>query len=387
MKILNFGCRRSEFIVTPSNYKEIKRDSKRLEWSVLCRFYEEGEKTFIFKKRVFKNLSLADKKRSIPIILEEMRSALDDRDYNPRTKSYMFAKEGIHKDLYFIDALTETLKLKVISDGYRSSIESYIRKVHSSAVKLKLDYLKIQYVELSHIKKILTDCTKSNYDYNKTKKNLSTLFSDLVDEGCIKVNPCTNLKSRAHVPEIKRIFTDQELVSVFNHIKESKPNFVNYFQIFLMSGSRNTELLQLQKKHVNLENQEFMILVKKGSTYRWEARPIYTKALQFWEDQLNKCSFNEDLFGRNFLPEKRASPKLKDSVYLYWKRNIMKPLNIDVTIYSLKHYFLDKLDEANQSAGSAAGHSNKEITAIYTVGKKKRELEYLKSIDVSNPTL
>lgn len=155
-----------------------------------------------------------------------------------------------------------------------------------------------------------------------------------------------------------------------------------------MSGSRNTELLQLQKKHVNLEKQEFMILVKKGAGYRWEARPIYSKALPFWADQISKCTSNDDyLFGRNFLPERRERAKLKDSVYLYWKRNIMGPLNIDVTIYYLEHYFLDKLDEANHSAGSAAGHSNKEITAIYTVGKKKRELEYLKNIEINNPTL
>ena len=110
--------------------------------------------------------------------------------------------------------------------------------------------------------------------------------------------------------------------------------------------------------------------------------------MQFWENQLSKCKSADDyLFGKHFLPEKKDKPKLKDAVYSFWKRNVMDALDIDVTIYSLKHYFLDKLDEANHNAGSAAGHSSKEITAIYTVGKKKRELEYLKSIEVYNPTI
>ena len=60
----------------------------------------------------------------------------------------------------------------------------------------------------------------------------------------------------------------------------------------------------------------------------------------------------------------------------------MKPLNIDITIYALKHYFLDQLDEANKNASLSAGHRNREITALYTVGKKKREMEYLKEIEI-----
>lgn len=387
MKVLKFGCKRSEFIISPANYKEITADHTKLQWFVMCRFYEEDrEKPFVFKKKVFKTLSLKDKKKSIPIILAEMESALDVRDYNPRTKQYMFSQEGLHRDMYFITALQEALKLRVISEGYRRSIKSYIRKVEKSAKKLKLDYLKIHEVELSHVKKLLNDCAVSNCDYNRTKKNLSPLFADLVDESCIKVNPCTNLKSRSHISSIKKIFTDKELKKVFEHIKETKPNFVNYFQVFLMSGSRNTELLQLQKKHVNLDKREFVILIKKGSLYQWETRPIYHLAVPFWEDQLNLCKSDDDyLFGANFLPAKRS--KGKDSVYHFWKRNIMVPLGIDVTIYSLKHYFLDKLDEANHNAGSAAGQRNKEITALYTVGKKKRELEYLKNIPIQNPSL
>lgn len=115
--------------------------------------------------------------------------------------------------------------------------------------------------------------------------------------------------------------------------------------------------------------------------YRYEQRPIYPNALKYWESQLSKCKSDDDyLFGANFLPNKDF--KLRDSVYKWWKTNIMTPLNIDITIYALKHYFLDRLDEANKNASLSAGHRNREITALYTVGKKKREMEYLKEIEI-----
>jgi len=386
MKLLNFGCKRSDFIISPSNYKELKRDNANIQWFVMCRFYEPDQKPFVFKKKVFKTLSLKDKKASIPIILEEMEIALDRRDFNPRTKMYMFSKEGLHRDLYFIEALKQVLALKEITLGYRKSTESYIRKVEKSTIALKLDFLKIAQVELQHIKKILTDAAVSNSDFNKMKKNLSALFSDLVDENCIKVNPCTGLKSKPHVVEIKKIFSDEQLKEVWEYILENKPLFANYFQVFLMSGSRNSELLGVQGKHVNLERREFSVLVKKGSLYHRETRPIYISALPYWEAQLKLCKSEEQyLFGKNFLPNDNS--KDRDSVYSYWRENIMKRFGTEVTIYSLKHYFLDKLDEANYNAGFAAGHRNKEITALYTVGKKKRELEYLKQMNVVLPTV
>ena len=312
--------------------------------------------------------------------------ALDRLDFNPRTKQYMFAKDGINPDMYFVKALEETLKLKDATAGYKACTETYLRKTQKAAVKLKLDFLKIRDVELHHIKKIISLGSVSNRDFNGMKKHLSTLFTDLVDENCLKINPCTGIKSKNHTVAIKKIFTDQELKDVFEYIELFKPLFVNYFQIFLMSGSRNSELLGLQKKHVDLENREFKILLKKGSLNHWETRPIYDAVFPFWEKQLALCKSDDDyLFGAKFLPNEKF--KQRNSVYLYWRTNIMKPLGLDITIYSLKHYFLDKLDEANYNAGFAAGHRTRDITAIYTVGKKKRELEYLKNIDIKNPSL
>lgn len=386
MNLLNFGCRRSDFIVSPANYKELKRDNKKLQWFVMCRFYEPEQKVFVFKKKVFSSLSLKEKKMSIPIIIDQMRNSLDRLDYNPRTKSYMFAAKGLNPDMYFIEALHETLKNKEATKGFKGCTETYLRKTESAAKKLKLEFLKIRDVELFHIKNIIQEGSVSNRDFNGMKKHLSTLFTDLVDENCLKINPCTGIKSKPHTVAVKKVFTDEELKYVYQYILEFKPLFANYFQIFLMSGSRNSEILQLQKKDVNLEKREFKILLKKGSQNKWVTRPIYDAAVSFWESQLALCKSSEDfLFGAKFLPNTKS--KLRNSVYLYWRTNIMKKLNTDVTIYALKHYFLDKLDEANYNAGLSAGHKNREITALYTVGKQKRELEYLKSIDFKNPTL
>lgn len=381
MKLLNFGCRRSDYIISPANYREIKTDDGKKEWFVMCRFYEpNAAKPFIFKKKIFKNLSLREKKDFVKIHQDIMENLLL-RDYNPRTQSYMFTKEGIHQDLYFLDALDMVLESRPVSDEYRNSVQSYLRKVRKSSKSLKLDYLKIKDVELPHVKKILQDCAVSNCDFNKMKKGISPLFADLVDEGCLKVNPCTGIKAKPHVTAIKKVFTDEEFNSVFNHIKTSRPNFVNYMMCFCMSGSRTPEILGVQKKDVDLAKREFTITLKKGNQHKRVQRVIYPEALPFWTAQMNLCQSAEDyLFGAKFLPN--TAVKRRDSVYNFWKVNVMEALNTDITIYSLKYYFLDKLDDANYKAGKAAGHRNREITDLYTIGKKKREIEYLKTIEI-----
>lgn len=381
MKLLNFGCRRSDYIIHPANYREIKKDNPKLEWYVMCRFYEPDQKPFIFKKKIFKSLTLPEKKAAVKTLLEMMEEYLL-RDYNPRTKMFMFEKDGLHKDMSFLDALDLVLVDRPVSGDYRKSVETYLRKVRKSAIKLKLDYLKIKDVELPHVKKILQDCAVTNCDFNKMKKGISPLFADLVDEGCLKVNPCTGIKAKPHVTAIKKIFTPEEFNDVLDHLKTHRPDFVNYLICFTMSGCRTPEILNIQKKDVDLQNREFIITLKKGNQYKREKRVIFPDAMEYWQKQIDLCSDDDDyLFGAHFRPSK--TPKLPNSVYYFWRQNVMKALNTDITIYSLKHFFLDLLDDANYNAGITAGHRNREITALYTVGKKKRELEHLKKIDIS----
>lgn len=367
MKNLNFGCKRSDFLTTNSNN----------DWFIQCRFYEpDREKPFTYRRRLNRFSSVSEKKKIEKLLLKEMTELLDVRDYNPRTKEFM-SETGLNPNTLLTEALGLSWQNKSYTKEHKASVMYCIKRFNTNLEKLNLHYLKIKDVELTHIKKVLENCELTNFSFNYYKKVLSSLFTDLVDEGCLKVNPCAGIKSKKHVVEKKEIFSDVELKIVSERILKDIPQFFNFFKIFYMSGCRVPEILGLKSKDVNLEKQEFTILLKKGGLYIKEKRAIVPEALEYWKKQLKKSNPEHFVFSYGFIPGELELNR--DYIYKYWKKKVRIK-----TIYALKHTFLDKVEEANYNAQIAAGHRKDQTTSIYTVGREKRRLEAQKQIRINS---
>ena len=149
--------------------------------------------------------------------------------------------------------------------------------------------------------------------------------------------------------------------------------------IFLYSGARNTELFRLQRKDVDLEKQEFVILLEKGGQYKRCTKVILSPALEFWKEICSKCkSDNDYLFALDFVPNKKMGHT--EIVTRFWKRHVKDKLGIEADFYALKHYMLDNLD--SDTAMLLASHTNQNTTAIYQVNKAKKERERLKQLEI-----
>ncbi|OCA73726.1 hypothetical protein [Chryseobacterium arthrosphaerae] len=171
MKNLNFGCKRSDFLVT----------SSKDDWFIPCRFYEpDREKPFTYRRRLNRFKDEKEQKQIEKLLLKQMTTLLDEKDYNPRTKQFVFMEEELNPNL----SLTEALERKTYTPEHVKVVESALNRFKLNLTKLELDFLKIKDVELIHIKKVLEACSLSNYSYNQYKKMLSSLFTDLVDESC-----------------------------------------------------------------------------------------------------------------------------------------------------------------------------------------------------------
>jgi integrase len=368
MKNLNFGCKRSDFLVT--NSKD--------DWFIQCRFYEPNrEKPFTYRRRLNRFRDEKERKQIEKLLLKQMTTLLDEKDYNPRTKQFMFIEEGLNPNLSLEEALDKALEKKTYTPEHVKVVESALNRFNLNMAKLELNYLKIKDVELIHVKKILEACNLSNYSYNQYKKMLSSLFTDLVDESCLKVNPCTGIKSKKHIVEKKEIFTDKELDRITERILKDVPLFYNFYQIFYMSGCRVPEMIGLKAKDVNLEKQEFTILLKKGDLYVREKRAIVPDAIEFWQRQMKKVKGDQYIFSYGFIPGDNLLTR--DYVYKFWKKKIRIG-----TIYKLKYTWLDKVEEAHYSAQVMAGHRDDRTTSIYTVGREKRRLEAQKQIKIKH---
>ncbi|AZA49716.1 hypothetical protein EG346_16700 [Chryseobacterium carnipullorum] len=372
MKNLNFGCRRSDFLVT----------SSKDDWFIQCRFYEEGQdKPFTYRRKLNRFKSEKERKAIEKSLLQQMTELLDEKDYNPRTKQFMFQEGQINQYSNIAEALRQTLKNKEFTPEHKMNVELHLGRFLEALTNLDLGYLKIKDIELIHVKQTLESLKLSNYTFNKFKVHLSSLFTDLVDEGYIKVNPCTGIKTKKHIVERKEIFTNEELQQIEKHIKKNYPHFYNFFQIFYLSGCRVPELLGLKKSDINLEKSEFTITLKKGQLYVREKRAIIPNALPFWQDQMENALFDDDYIF-SFFYQPGEDIMHRTYVYKFWTKKIMKEIGIDKGIYILKHTFLDKVEEAHYSAQIMAGHRDDRTTSIYTVGREKRRLEAQKQIQI-----
>jgi len=372
MKNLNFGCKRSDFLVTNSNE----------DWFIQCRFYEpDREKPFTYRRRLNRFKTEKERKQIEKLLLKQMTELLDEKDYNPRTKEYMFERGNLNPYLFTGEALQKALDKKDFTVDHARNVKLHLDRFMVAFERNNLNYLKIKDIELIHVKQTLESLILSNYTYNKFRVHLSSLFTDLVDEGCIKVNPCTGIKPKKHIVEKREIFTIDELKKIDKHIKSKHPHFYNYFQIFFMSGCRTTEMLSLKKSDVYLDKSEFIITLKKGQLYVREKRAIISDALPYWKNQIENVIFDDDfIFSYFYQPGDHEMDR--NLIYRFWKEKVMVPLKIDKSIYCLKHTFLDMVEEANYSAQIMAGHRDDRTTSIYTVGREKRRLEAQKQIHI-----
>lgn len=408
LKELQNGCSRTEVFISPKNYKSIKTKSQLPKyWFVECRFFDPNFSTkypegFQFRKK-FSGTDLRELKLIAEMCKEEMEHRLDSLNLNPISKIYMSNRSGdLHPGLYFVDALEKTYaKLK---PGYKTKHHSdqvkwCIAKIKKVQYKLRLDCIRISEIKTYHIKNLLDELHLTDSVYNKFRTYLMGLFKELVQYGCVDSNYIRDISKREENAQVRHILTDHKFDLVFNHLKNNLPEFFRYASIFFYSGARSSELMRLQRKDVDLENREFRVLVMKGRKQSWETKAILPAALQFWESIIDECLYDDEyLFSSFQCPGKKLISGR--AITLKWKRHIKQSENIKdeegniikITedFYSLKHLFLDKLDQISNSspvvdlnlAQGAASHKSNRTTGIYAVGRRSRAVEYLKTVKI-----
>lgn len=179
------------------------------------------------------------------------------------------------------------------------------------------------------------------------------------------------------------MLTQVRFDQIYEFLEEKYPDYATYCQIFHMSGCRSTELLGIKKKDVNLRKREFTITVKKRKSHVREVRAIIPDAVMFWKYQLSMCKSEEEyLFGEGFSPQLKRKPIDKGTPNKYWQKYVNSVYNTGTTFYKLKHFFLDKIESLYGSdvAQGMAGHLTGKTTEVYTIFKRRRELEQLKNI-------
>lgn len=195
--------------------------------------------------------------------------------------------------------------------------------------------------------------------FNKFRTYLLGLFKELTQLGCCEMNPVRDISKKVETITIREVITKEKLSIVLKYLEKNFYTFYRYAQIFHYSGARSTELFSVQKKHIDLENQEYTVLIKKGKQYVWVKKIIIPAAVPFWSEILDQCKSDEDyIFSRGLFPG--TFPIKSYQITKRWKRlvkyskKIIDPetkrvITLTEDFYTLKHLFLDLLDEMNNA--------------------------------------
>lgn len=318
-----------------------------------------------------------------------------------------------YSTMTFNEALTHALaeKKKALK---KRSIPEYksIHKFATHAAKIiGLDKFKIGDVKKVHIKKLLEQISKDRqaaYDkqgkgkiftpnaYNKYKKNLSALWSELDEWDAVEYNPCEKLKTKDKIETgIHRHATDEELKILKARLQADLPQLYAFLRFEFVTGMRPSEILDTTFNMVDWLNSCIKLsdikvirnkdgeTISKTTSYRMVPVPAFL--LDWLKKRAAPYPGHYYIFSRNLMPG--THKHAQNWISRLWEREVKKKMGINVSLYSFKGLGGDAKRDAGiplEGVMVGYGHTKPSTTKIYL----KKEGERLrKQIITAAPDL
>jgi integrase len=395
MKLLPNGCKCSDIKVIPKNWKTGNKSLLKKDWMIYYRFYDDAQEPskrvkLIRLKQMNEFHTLEDRRAATKALLEAEWILLSEKCYNHITGTYLKEPEidyEIHPDTYFVKALEEVLPKLKFEYSTLKDIKSVVGVVKKAAIELHYNTLPIKDVRRRHIKILLAhiQATKENsspHRYNRFRWCLMLLFNELLEMEATEVNPMSQIKKMPTIQKMRVTLSLEERKIINKYLLENYYNFWRFTQIFFHSGGRIIELFRLKVSDVDLENQRYKVLIKKGKQSKEVWKTIKNIAVPFWAEILKDANQNDFVFSEQL----KAGLKQKKSDYVskWWYRHIKDKLKIKADFYSLKHTNLDEISIllSIEDASKMASHTNLQTTQrFYLFGEAERQHQRLKEVN------
>lgn len=363
--------------VHPKNWQASNASLKAI-WYVQAYAYEPGKPAVQkkFKAGVNRLKTLPERQALIRDMLNELKTVREEADYTGTSEISPYTK--------FIPALKYAFeKIKIVKKT-RGDIKSVIAGMETGAKALGLTNLPIKEVKRKHIKLIMDHLKKSPDRYNKYRTYLMMLFTELIEVEAVETNIIRDMRKQRVTRAPKILLNDLERQRIDKYLYEVNYPFWRFVQVFFHSGQRETELLTVQAKDVNLEAQEYRVLINKGKASHWQVRGIKDIALLLWRELLKDAEDKDYLFSEGLLPGAEAINP--EQVTRRWKLWVKRDLRIDKGLYQLKHLNTTETVDAlgNLAAASHNGHTSTAMTdSVYDVRNKTRLRQAVKTLSNS----
>ncbi len=394
--LLKNGCSISEPSVYPKNWTEPGTSIEK-DWRIQYYFHDPEYQErwprgkFCIVKGMNEYRTLHERRAITKSILQDEIEELKS-GWNPVRKVFMvderLERGLLHPDLPFIDAFRLAVKKLDSTDRHRYEVGIILDRVEKVARKMKMRNVTINELKRKDLKRMLLAIGLPPKYFNKARGYISSLFTELIEDECCDVNLARDIRPQKTIKEIREIMSVADLRLVMKYLETNYYEFWRYARIFLYSGARSSELMALQRSDVDLEAQEFTVLIKKGSRYKRMKKVILSEALELWDELCDGTHPDEYLFSKGLVPGDRKIRN--DQITRRWSKLVKKSdkilnnegliIKVTADFYSLKHTMLDSLPI--EIAQKLASHTNMKTTAIYQVNKEKRDREELKKLRV-----
>jgi len=393
------NCRCSELVVYPKNWKTVAAKTN-IRWTITYRFYDpafrhqypKGKQVQV--KGMNGTTVLRDRRKQTQDLLDELTSILKVEGYNPIIANYVPSAGSSAENITelksytpFIDALQFALSKKRWTHKVKIDANSILKYTEAAARKLKYQHIPISLITSAHITEILEAVGQlnprfSNYRYNKYLKCYTGLYKVFTVYNVVPGNLPKGIDKLVQTKMIRKTLTDAQRKTVSDFLYLNNRPFWKFVQIFFHSGGRETELMRLKGKDVDLKSQKYSCIILKGKAHVETERTIKNIALPFWEEHMQNCSNNDYVFSRNLLPG--PTPIDASQIGRRWKRHVKDKLGITADFYSLKHMNATETGEesGDEDAAAQMGHtSTKMFKSTYDTKRKARQHERLKNIN------
>lgn len=371
MQILPQG-RVSKISVHPKNWQTVT--SIKEDWYIHYRFYSDSEVKRVVIKGMNEYRRPEDRRLATKTLLENEKDMLFNKGYNPILKAFEVFPDSLSK------SLDHALSVTQCKHNTRLDIKSVLKYFNKAAEKL-FPNLVINDVKRKHIRQVLDSLNLSDNNFNRYRKYLSKLFSELVELEQIEFNPVKEIAKRKTVRRIKAVISAKERLLIDQHLrKKGLTSFRLYMRIFFHSGCRSSELLSIKAKDVNIEQGYFVCTIQKGKQVREVRKTIKDISLRYWRLALRFANHEDYIFSEGLKPGK--TPIRPDQITKRWTR-LKKELKITQGFYSLKHSHTTEVVDISdtQTAATINGHtSTGMVVKIYDTKASKREHERIKGL-------
>lgn len=268
---------------------------------------------------------------------------------------------------------------KILAGIAKSSIEQYILSVNKLIEYTKKDLIN---TTTDDIRKYLLfyQKTVSKSTADNRRRNLSTFFQFMEDEGYIQKNPCKRISKIKEDIKFKRFYNDMEIETMRDCSKTKKE--IALIDLLCCTGMRVSEVSNIKMSEINWENRTIVI---HGKGNKDRIVPFTVRCKKHLQEFILDRGVNLSKY--LFCTSKNPHGKLSKSSIQKIVKDVGKRANLpDITVHCFRRWLASDLNRKGMESTliqEILGHTSFETTRKHYLDKSIDKMQYTYNLFVS----